>query len=74
MIKIDPKKSLFEKLDGLLQYVSDKNVSTEYFVFICSMDFECSRKEYKGYKIHFSKLLKKDTIHFQKSPFIEDYD
>ena len=58
-----------QKLDEILKHISNKDMNTDNFVFVCSIDLKCAKKEYKGYKIYFDKLLKGDMIYFMPNPY-----
>lgn len=67
---------MFEKLNNILQYTKDKlgDVNIKDYVFVCSSDFKCNRKEYKGHKIYYEDRIKKDTIYFMQSPYAKNYN
>ena len=67
--------SLFNKLNDLLKHTKEnlKEVDLTNYVFICSNEFKCKRKEYKGFKIYFEEKIKEDTIYFMPSPYFNDY-
>jgi len=59
---------LTEILDKMLDECKGENVKD--YAFLCSKDFEqYGVTEYKGYKVYYMNILKKETIRFQITPF-----
>mgnify|MGYP003640906042 CR=1 FL=1 len=62
---------MLERICSIAEY---EEMNLKNYAFSCSMVYNCSITEYKGFPVYYSSLIKDDIIYLMPSPYFKDYE